>query len=179
MNLPNKITLLRICFIPAFLFVFLAEPFGEIITPWLALVLFVTAAATDALDGYYARKLNLVTSFGKLMDPLADKILVSAAIIAFTSVGVLQAWVVVVIIAREFYVSGLRMLALEKGKVLAADTSGKVKTVFQIILIVYILLPPPFTILVHPIAINVLSYITAAIGLYSGINYTLANKNVF
>ncbi|MCL1843759.1 MAG: CDP-diacylglycerol--glycerol-3-phosphate 3-phosphatidyltransferase [Defluviitaleaceae bacterium] len=190
MNLPNKITLLRVCLIPAFLFVYLAQPFydvsthGEIINAWFALVLFVIAAVTDAIDGYLARKLGLVTNFGKLMDPLADKLLVCSAFIAFTAtnsalVGGFPAWATIILIAREFYISGLRQIALEQNLVMAASTTAKIKTTAQITLIVYILLPFPFSYLVFSPVILALIIITTIISVYSAWEYTLKNKSLF
>jgi len=178
MNLPNKITLLRVCLIPAFLVVYLVQPFGEIVSMWLALVLFVAAAITDAIDGYLARKLSLVTNFGKLMDPLADKLLVCSAFVAFTATGSLPVWAVILLISREFYLSGLRQLALEQGTVMAASPSAKLKTTMQITLIVYVLLPPPFTLLVIDIVILVLVILTVVASVYSAVDYTVKNISI-
>ena len=179
MNLPNKITLLRVCLIPAFLFVYLAQPLGEISNMWLALILFVIAAVTDAIDGYLARRLALVTNFGKLMDPLADKLLVGAALIAFVATQALPAWAVILIISREFFISGLRQLALEQQLVLAATSAAKFKTIMQITLIVYILLPPPFTLFVFDWGILALVIITVAASVYSAFDYTYKNIGIF
>ena len=179
MNLPNKITLARICLIPIFLVVYLVQPFGEILNMWLALVIFVTAAATDALDGYLARKLKLVTNFGKLMDPLADKILVCSVLVAFTAVGAVPAWATILIITREFYISGFRQLALEQNLVMAATGLGKVKTVFQITLIVYIILPPPFDFFIFaPVTVGLI-ILAVLFTLWSGLDYTVKNLHVF
>jgi len=179
MNLPNKITIARVMLIPVFLFLYLVQPFHEIVNMWLALLVFVTAAATDALDGYYARKLGLVTNLGKLMDPLADKLLVSAAFIAFASTGDMQAWAVILLISREFYITGFRQIAMDYNIVLAASFWGKLKTVFQITLIVYIILPPPFTLLVFNFIIHALVIVTTAISIYSAVDYTMKNRIVF
>lgn len=188
MNLPNKITLVRVMLIPAFIAVYLfmqpllaEDPRGffPVFLSWLAMVLFVIAAATDAIDGYLARKLGLVTNFGKLMDPLADKMLVCAAFIAFTSMGALPAWATIVLISREFYISGLRQLALEQKIVMAASTSAKIKTIAQITLIIYLMLPFPFTYLYfEPIALAVI-IITTLISIYSAVEYTYKNKILF
>lgn len=179
MNLPNKITLLRVILIPAFLTVYLASPFPEIPNAWLALVLFVIAAVTDAIDGHLARKLGLVTNFGKLMDPLADKMLVCAAFIAFTATGSFPAWATIILVSREFYISGLRQLALEQNIVVAASTSAKTKTTAQITLVIYLLLPFPFTILfLEPIALALI-IITTIISIYSAAEYTYKNKVLF
>ncbi|MCL2371995.1 MAG: CDP-diacylglycerol--glycerol-3-phosphate 3-phosphatidyltransferase [Defluviitaleaceae bacterium] len=178
MNLPNRITVLRVLLIPAFLLIYLAQPFGPgWVNDWLALVLFSVAAITDAFDGYYARKLNLVTNFGKLMDPLADKLLVGAAIIAFTASGSIPAWAVIIMISREFYISGLRMLALEQKKVLAATGLGKFKTIAQITMIIYILLPIHF--LVFQPVITILIILSVITSVISAWDYTTKNLAVF
>jgi CDP-diacylglycerol--glycerol-3-phosphate 3-phosphatidyltransferase len=165
--------------IPAFLVVYLVEPFAPIANAWLALALFVTAAVTDAIDGHLARKLGLVTNFGKLMDPLADKMLVCAALIAFTAMGSLPAWATIIIISREFYISGLRQLALEQKIVMAASTSAKIKTTAQITLVVYLLLPHPFTFFYHEAVALALIILTAIISVYSAAEYTYKNKSIF
>lgn len=136
MNLPNKLTVLRILAIPLFLF-FLYVTKG--VFRFLPLIIFIAAAVTDAIDGYIARRDNLVTDFGKFMDPLADKLLTASAFIAFVEMGYMSAWVVVLIISREFLVSGFRTLAASKGVTIAANPWGKIKTVFQMILIVVVL----------------------------------------
>ena len=179
MNLPNKITLLRVILIPAFLFVYLASPFAELVNMWLALLLFVTAAITDAIDGYLARKLKLVSNLGKLMDPLADKLLACSTLVAFVYTGAVPVWAVIVIIAREFYISGLRQLALEQGIVLAASASGKFKMVMQMVLIIYIILPPPFVLLVFPVVVTGLVIVTVLASIYSAVDYTRRNIGLF
>ena len=133
MNLPNKLTILRIIFIPFFLVALYVDaiPGGK----WIALGLFIIAAATDALDGYIARKYNLVTNFGKFMDPLADKLLVSSAMIALIELNRISAIVVIVIIAREFIISGFRLVASDSGVVIAAGNLGKIKTVIQMVMV--------------------------------------------
>ena len=179
MNLPNRITLARICLIPIFLVVYLAQPFVPVANQWLALVIFVIAASTDALDGYYARKLKLVTNFGKLIDPLADKLLVCSVLVAFTATGLVPAWATILIIAREFYISGLRQLALEQNLVMAATWLGKVKTTFQITLIVYVILPWPLDFFIFAPVTLVLIIATVAVTLWSGWDYTAKNLHVF
>ena len=179
MNLPNKITLLRVILIPAFLVVYLMNPLPDILNMWLALVLFVTAAITDAVDGYVARKLGLVTNIGKLMDPLADKLLVCGALVALVYTGAVPVWAVIIIMSREFYVSGLRQLALEQNIVIAAGASGKVKVATQLTLIIYIIVPPPFTILVIPQISFALAVIATIVSVYSAVDYTLKNMGVF
>lgn len=134
LNPANRVTLLRIVLIPVFVVVILAKlpNWG----PWWAAILFTVLAATDAVDGYLARSRNEVTNFGKLIDPLADKLLVTAALVALVELGSLPAWIAIVIIAREFIVTGLRMVAVAEGQVIAAGSFGKLKTVLQIIAIV-------------------------------------------
>jgi len=179
MNLPNRITVARILLIPIFLLIYFLQPFGgNWVDAWLALVVFVLAASTDALDGYLARKLNLVSNFGKLIDPLADKLLVCSVLIAFTYTGTVPAWATIIIVAREFYISGFRQLALEQDLVLAATGLGKVKTTFQITLIVYILLPFPFVLLVFDPVIFALVIVTVFVTLWSGWDYTAKNMQV-
>lgn len=177
MNLPNKITTLRFCLIPVFLVIYLAEPFGETASAWLALIVFSVAAITDAIDGYLARRLSMVTNFGKLMDPLADKLLVCSALIAFTYTGTVPAWATILMISREFYISGLRQLALEQGRVLAATNIAKFKTISQIVLIIYLLIP--FTFLVFDVLVLALIIIASIASVVSAIDYTVKNKCVF
>ena len=135
MNLPNKLTILRAIMIPFFLVFFYmsvmeGHDFGWF--KWVALGVFIAASLTDMLDGKIARKYNLVTNFGKFMDPLADKLLVCSALIALSDIGRMPAWIVIVIIARDFIISGFRLVAAEKGVVIAAGWSGKIKTTVQI-----------------------------------------------
>lgn len=132
MNLPNKITIFRVSMIPLFLVLLLVPniPFGN----YLALIVFVVACLSDALDGHIARKYNLVTNFGKFMDPLADKLLVCSALICFVELGSVPAWIVIIIIAREFIISGFRLVASDNGLVIAASYWGKFKTASQMIM---------------------------------------------
>jgi len=177
MNLPNKITVSRILLIPVFLLVYFAEPFADILNRWVVLTLFVAAASTDALDGYLARKLKLVSNFGKLIDPLADKLLVCSALIAFTATGIVPAWATILIVSREFFISGMRQLALEQNVVLAATGLGKLKTIFQITLIVYILLPLHF--LVFAPITYALIIAAVVFTIWSAIDYSIKNIQVF
>ena len=134
MNLPNKLTLSRVIMVPFFVvFILLVPQF--LYFKWIALAIFVIASLTDLLDGKIARKYNLVTNFGKFMDPLADKLLVCSALIAMSSLGVIPAWITIVIIAREFIISGFRLIAAEKGVVIAASMWGKWKTTFQMVML--------------------------------------------
>ena len=137
MNLPNKLTCLRMVMIPFFvLFMYLTFPGSR----YIALAIFIIASLTDTADGYIARKYNLVTDFGKFMDPLADKLLVCSAMICLIRTGELPAWVVIIIIAREFIISGFRLVAADNGIVIAASWWGKIKTVCQMAMIIVILL---------------------------------------
>lgn len=138
MNLANKLTMLRIFLVPLFL-IFIAVkdiPYGT----FIATFIFIVAALTDQLDGYIARSRNQITTFGKFMDPLADKLLVTAALISLVELQLIPAWATVIIISREFAVSGLRTIAASEGKVIAASTWGKAKTVTQIIAIIALLI---------------------------------------
>ena len=141
MNLPNKLTVFRMILIVPFVFVMLSDIFGTA-GKWIALALFVIASLTDLLDGKIARKYNLVTNFGKFMDPLADKLLVCAAMICLVETGKIPSWVVIIIISREFIISGFRLIASDNGIVIAASYWGKFKTVFQMVLIMTALLEP-------------------------------------
>lgn len=134
MNLPNKLTLSRVVMVPFFVFFLLMTP-QYTYFKWIALAIFVVASLTDLLDGYLARKLQLVTNFGKFMDPLADKLLVCSALIGMSALHVIPAWITIIIIAREFIISGFRLIAAEKGVVIAASMWGKWKTTFQMIMI--------------------------------------------
>ena len=139
MNLPNKLTILRVIMIPFFVF-FLLSGVGGSASKWIALVIFAAASITDTLDGYIARRDNLITDFGKFMDPLADKLLVCSAMICMIPLGKLQAWFVIVIIAREFIISGFRLVASDNGIVIAASYWGKFKTVSQMALIIVLIM---------------------------------------
>ncbi len=142
MNLPNKITIFRVCMIPVFLvFMLVPEiPYGN----YIATVVFAIACASDALDGHIARKHNLVTNFGKFMDPLADKLLVCSALICFVELSYMPAWIVIVIIAREFIISGFRLIASDNGVVIAASYWGKFKTIAQMITCILLIVQLPF-----------------------------------
>ena len=139
MNLPNKLTVLRVIMVPFFVF-FMLTDVGGAANKWIALVLFIVASLTDMLDGKIARKYNLVTNFGKFMDPLADKLLVCSAMICLIPSGKLPTAVVIVIIAREFIISGFRLIAAENGIVIAANYWGKFKTASQMIMIILLIL---------------------------------------
>ncbi|MBO5473059.1 MAG: CDP-diacylglycerol--glycerol-3-phosphate 3-phosphatidyltransferase [Lachnospiraceae bacterium] len=133
MNLPNKLTMFRVILIPFFVVFMLVEITA--FDKWIALAIFIIASLTDLLDGKIARKYNLVTNFGKFMDPLADKLLVCSALICLVALNRIPAWIVIVIIAREFIISGFRLIASDNGVVIAASYWGKFKTTFQMIMI--------------------------------------------
>ena len=137
MNLPNKLTILRIVIVPFFVIALTIEaiPFGK----WIALGLFIVASLTDFLDGYIARKHNLITDFGKFADPLADKLLVCSALICLLGLQKINVYVVLIIISRDFIISGFRLIAASKGVVIAADWFGKVKTALQMVMIPFII----------------------------------------
>lgn len=150
MNLPNKLTMLRVCLIPFFVVFMLTDLLGEA-SRYAALAIFIAASLTDLADGKIARKYNLVTNFGKFMDPLADKLLVCSALICLIQTGQLPAWYVIIIIAREFIISGFRLIASDNGIVIAASYWGKFKTTSQMILIVLMILNLPALTLVTQI----------------------------
>lgn len=140
MNLPNKLTMLRMAMIPVFV-IFMMVPFAA--GRYIALAVFIAASLTDTADGYIARKYNLVTDFGKFMDPLADKLLVCSAMICLVHTDEIPFWIVIIIIAREFIISGFRLVAADNGIVIAASMWGKVKTVCQMVMVIVILLNIP------------------------------------
>ena len=182
-NLPNMLLVLRLVLIPFFLFFFLnAEP-GESLFRLIAFVIYLIAAISDFLDGYLARKWNTVSNFGKLMDPLADKMLVSSALIALAYRQELAAWVVVVIICREFWVTALRQLALEQGKeVIAASNWGKIKTVLQMTMLGVLMAGMGTEELFGQtgnVIAAVLIYASVAATLVSAVEYTRDYKAVF
>ncbi len=135
MNLPNKLTIFRVILIIPFVIIMLSDFLGDA-SKWVALAIFIIASLTDLLDGKIARKYNLITNFGKFMDPLADKLLVSAAMICLVEIGKIPSWIVIVIISREFIISGFRLIASDNGVVIAASYWGKFKTVFQMVMVV-------------------------------------------
>ena len=181
MNLPNKLTILRVILIPVFLIVLLAPlNIDRQICRYIATAIFSISAFTDFLDGYIARKYNLVTTFGKFMDPLADKLLVSSAMIALINlegqIVPLYSWVVIIIIAREFIITGFRTIAVEKNIVIAAGFWGKLKTVFQLIMIIALLLN--FDNTAFSIFTALLIAISVALTIISAIDYLFRNKDV-
>lgn len=139
MNLPNKLTVLRVILIPFFVFFLLYQQGTNQLFRYIAVAIFIAASITDWMDGYIARKYHLVTNFGKFMDPLADKLLVSAALICLVELGQIPAWMVIIIISREFIISGFRLVASDQGIVIAASYWGKFKTVFQMFAVILLI----------------------------------------
>lgn len=180
MNLPNRLTILRTILIPFFLVALLCDaiPYGNLI----ALIIFAVASITDLLDGKIARKYNLVTNFGKFMDPLADKLLVCSAMIAFVELGRIPCWIVIIIIAREFIISGFRLVAADNGIVIAAGMWGKLKTAEQMIMLCFLILDlgsmfENYATAIH-IFEDVLIYIGLILTIISLFDYLLNNKGV-
>lgn len=179
MNLPNKLTILRTIMIPFFLvFLYMSvmegHDFGWF--KWVALGVFIAASLTDMLDGKIARKYNLVTNFGKFMDPLADKLLVCSALIALSDIGRMPAWIVIVIIARDFIISGFRLVAVEKGVVIAAGWSGKIKTTVQMIMVCFLVADLGGKIFY--VIDQVLIYLALVLTIVSLLDYLVHNKDV-
>lgn len=173
MNLPNKLTVGRMVSVPIFIVVLMYGYY------YAAAIIFLLASFTDMLDGQIARKYNLVTNFGKIMDPLADKLLVMAALVCLVELGDVPAWMVIVILAREFTVTGLRTVAASQGIVIAAGMSGKIKTVTQMAAVTLILLKNwPFTYFNVPVA-DIMLWISVIMTIYSGIEYIVQNRQVF
>lgn len=187
MNLANRITLARIFLVPVIMFFLLVRlnlppivisDFTITFNQIIAALIFIIAAATDGLDGYIARKRKMVSNLGKLLDPLADKLLVAAVLISLVSMDRLDAWIAIVIISREFAVTGLRQVALLEGKVMAASKWGKWKTGVQITAIIAIMLNNfPFAFINFPFDVFA-SWAAAIITIYSGIDYFVKNKEV-
>ena len=173
MNLPNKLTVFRVILIVPFVFVMLTDVCGAA-GKWIALALFVIASLTDLLDGKIARKYNLVTNFGKFMDPLADKLLVCSALIILIQLGRIPSWVVLIIIAREFIITGFRTVASDKGVVIAASYWGKYKTTFQMIMVCLMLANFAFL----QIVTDIVMWIAVALTVISLVDYLWKNKNV-
>lgn len=174
MNLPNKLTTLRVIMIPLFVF-FLLYQGGENSTfRMISLVLFIVASLTDLLDGKIARKYNLVTNFGKFMDPLADKLLVCAALICLTELEQLPAWMVIIIISREFIISGFRLVASDNGIVIAASYWGKFKTTFQMVAVILLILNMPALTTITTICV----WAALALTIISLIDYIAKNHKI-
>ena len=175
MNLPNKLTILRVILIPFFVF-FLISPFFDGYGNYIALAIFIIASLTDMADGKIARKYNLVTNFGKFMDPLADKLLVCSAMICLVDLELIPVWVVLIIIAREFIISGSRLVASDNGIVIAASYWGKFKTNFQMFMIIMLIidLGTSTAVMIE----NILIVIATALTIISLVDYLVKNKQV-
>ncbi len=172
MNLPNKLTMFRVILIPFFVVFLLVD-----ITPvdkWIALAVFIIASLTDMLDGKIARKYNLVTNFGKFMDPLADKLLVCSALVCLVAVDRIPAWMVIVIIAREFIISGFRLVASDNGVVIAASYWGKFKTTFQIIMICLMIAD----LAALQLLTTIVTWVAVILTVVSLVDYLVKNKEV-
>ena len=178
MNLPNKLTVMRVAAVPFFVVLMLVPISGapcEGWCKWTALALFIIASLTDLVDGKLARKYGLVTNFGKFMDPLADKLLVCSALICLVELSRIPAWVVIIIIAREFVISGIRLIAADDGVVISASKWGKVKTVFQMIMVGFMIGNLP----IFDLLTALLMWIALALTLISLIDYIAKNIGIF
>jgi len=176
MNWPNRLTLLRVLMIPVFLVVLLGGFWDDKTARLAAACLFVLASLTDWLDGYIARKQSLITTFGKFADPLADKLLVCAALVAMVEMACIPTWVVIVIISREFIVTGLRLVAVERNVVIAAGFSGKLKTAVSMVMIAWVLACGLYSWAFIPS--QILIYASAVLTVYSAVEYIVQNKHV-
>ena len=182
MNLPNKLTIFRVILIVPFIILLLggqAGWFGDntFVTDMIALAIFIIASLTDLIDGKIARKYNLITDFGKFMDPLADKLLVCSAMIALIEMNRIPSWVVIIIIAREFIISGFRLIASDNGVVIAASYWGKFKTTFQMLMIIYLVVDLQFA--YANVVGMVLVYVALALTVISLVDYIAKNYKVF
>ena len=175
MNTPNKLTIARVIMIPFFVAFLMYDIAGDA-GKWIALVIFIAASITDTLDGYIARKYHLVTNFGKFMDPLADKLLVCSALICFTATGKLAAWITIIIIAREFIISGFRLVAADNGIVIAASYWGKVKTFVQMAMSIFLVFH--FQAEVFRIIESILIYASVILTIISLVDYIYKNRGV-
>lgn len=169
MNLPNRLTILRIFLIPFFVFFMLSD-----FSKWIALIIFVVASLTDMLDGKIARKYNLVTDFGKFMDPLADKLLVCSALICLVELKRIPAWIVIAIISREFIISGFRLIAAEKQIVIAANFWGKIKTVCQMFMVILMIANIRELMLIT----QIMMWLSLILTVVSLMTYMVQNKSV-
>lgn len=185
MNLPNKLTVFRVILILPFVILLLGgfegwswftALFGGILgyTDYIALAIFAAASLTDLLDGKIARKYNLITNFGKFMDPLADKLLVCSAMICLTAMGRIPAWIVIIIISREFVISGFRLIASDNGKVIAASWWGKFKTTFQMVMVILMIADIQALSLVT----DIVMWISLILTVVSLVDYLVKNKDV-
>ena len=174
MNLPNKLTTLRVLMIPFFV-IFMLTNLGGAYANYIAVAIFIVASLTDLLDGKIARKYHLVTNFGKFMDPLADKLLVCSALICLVEMERLAAWMVIVIISREFIISGFRLIASDNGVVIAASYWGKFKTTFQMVMIVLLILNLGG---IFSVITEVVTWVALILTLVSLVDYLVKNKGI-
>ena len=172
MNLPNKLTMFRVILIPFFI-IFLLVPITSV-DKWIALTIFIVASLTDLLDGHIARKYHLVTNFGKFMDPLADKLLVCSALICLIELDRIPSWMVIIIIAREFVISGFRLIASDNGVVIAASYWGKFKTTFQMIAVCLMIAD----IAALSLVTSIVTWIAVILTVVSLVDYLIKNKDV-
>ncbi len=172
MNLPNKLTMFRVILIPFFVVFMLVDITA--FDKWIALAIFIIASLTDLLDGKIARKYNLVTNFGKFMDPLADKLLVCSALICLVAITKIPAWIVIVIIAREFIISGFRLIASDNGVVIAASYWGKFKTTFQMVMICLMIAD----IAAISLVTTIVMWVALVLTVVSLVDYLIKNKDV-
>ena len=177
MNLPNKLTMLRVLMVPVFVFVLMSNVFSDPMNRYVAVGIFILASLTDALDGYIARSQNLITNFGKFMDPVADKILVCAALICMVELNALSAWVVILIISREFIVTAFRLVASLDNIVIAASSTAKFKTIFQMIMVICVLLA--FQDTWYVFLCNMLIGLSVIFTIVSAVEYIAKNQSVF
>lgn len=179
MTTANKITILRMILVPVFMAFLMVPDSTACLTA--ALLVFIIASISDAVDGYIARNYNQISTFGKFMDPLADKMLTTSAFIVFVAHGRMSAWALMIILFREFMVSGIRLLAVSEGKVIAASMLGKIKTVSQMLAIIagMILLYPVFPAAAAEVVTQVLIWICTAFTVISGAEYLLKNIHIF
>ncbi|MBQ0060021.1 MAG: CDP-diacylglycerol--glycerol-3-phosphate 3-phosphatidyltransferase [Lachnospiraceae bacterium] len=175
MNTPNKLTCLRMILVIPFV-IFMLAGRCEGISKWLALAIFIVAALTDTLDGYLARKYNLITDFGKFMDPLADKLLVCSALICLVDIGRFVTWGCLIIIAREFIISGFRLVASDNGIVIAASWWGKIKTIVQMVMIILLIIN--FTNPVLYVITQISVYLSIILTVVSLVDYIMKNRQV-
>lgn len=175
MNLPNKLSILRVFLIIPYVIFMYGENFFGKSSIYIALIIFVIASLTDTLDGYIARKYNLITNFGKLIDPLADKLLVCAALICLMEKNLIPGIILIIIISREFIISGFRLIAAEEGVVIAAGLSGKLKTISQMIMLIFLML---YKIKIFYILGNIFMYISVVLTVFSLVEYIYKNRKV-
>ena len=173
MNLPNKLTVARVVAVPFFIACYMLGYY------WAAFIIFIVASFTDYLDGAIARKYNMVSNFGKIMDPLADKILVYSAFCLMVEDGTVAGWMLIVILAREFVVAGMRTVAASEGLVIAAGTTGKIKTVLQMIAVPLLLMEKPLPLDPLILAAQLFLWASVIMTVVSGIEYVWQNKTVF